>query len=269
MTERQCYGRTRTLRRCARRGSWRFLCEEHKRQPIVFFCFLVFTVFAGLASIYSACWETDDASRLAIYETWAAKVDEYSALDDRVRRWESENAFLRCGEPAESVADLDNALEVAQVPVSLREVYRQRQRKYQTLVDYGAEIEELGYRLETDEFLIPRPALLPAGILPEFTDHPLHEIDCYFGALHGACTRIFTRDGLLLPRGMFSGQMPKDLMLYFSASETPRGILLDLLSANQQGQAIVKVDGNRWAVARSGLRWASDEQRLARIIHEA
>jgi len=51
---RQCFGRTRTFRRCGRRGNWKFFCDDHRLQPIVLVSFLVFTVGAGVASIQSA-----------------------------------------------------------------------------------------------------------------------------------------------------------------------------------------------------------------------
>jgi hypothetical protein len=51
-----CFGITRTLHRCSRTGNWRFFCNDHRRQPLVWTSFLVFTVVAGLSSIYSAWW---------------------------------------------------------------------------------------------------------------------------------------------------------------------------------------------------------------------
>jgi hypothetical protein len=51
-----CFGITRTLRRCSRTGNWRFFCGDHRRQPLLWSSFLIFTVVAGLSSIYSAWW---------------------------------------------------------------------------------------------------------------------------------------------------------------------------------------------------------------------
>lgn len=50
---RRCIGRTRNLRRCGRLGDWRFLCDDHRFQPLVWLTFLIFTVGAGGASIYN------------------------------------------------------------------------------------------------------------------------------------------------------------------------------------------------------------------------
>lgn len=61
---RQCFGRTKDLNRCSRKGRWRWFCQEHKRQPLAWLFGLVFTVIAGSASIYSVVviWLEDSAS---------------------------------------------------------------------------------------------------------------------------------------------------------------------------------------------------------------
>jgi hypothetical protein len=51
---RRCWGVTRTLNRCNRRGNWALFCDEHKKQPLLWISFIVFTVIAGAVSIYSA-----------------------------------------------------------------------------------------------------------------------------------------------------------------------------------------------------------------------
>lgn len=50
---RRCFGLTKNLNRCQRRGDWLFFCPEHRKQPIAWVTFFVFTVIAGTASIYS------------------------------------------------------------------------------------------------------------------------------------------------------------------------------------------------------------------------
>src|SRR5579864_194392 len=50
----RCWGVTRNLHRCGRCGEWKLFCEDHKRQPLIAASFLLFTVIAGTASIYSA-----------------------------------------------------------------------------------------------------------------------------------------------------------------------------------------------------------------------
>ena len=47
----RCYGITRNLHRCSRRGDWKLFCHEHKKQPLVGLYVLIFTV-GGTASIY-------------------------------------------------------------------------------------------------------------------------------------------------------------------------------------------------------------------------
>jgi hypothetical protein len=50
---RRCWGLTRNLQLCGRRGDWHLFCDEHRRQSLGWICFLVFTVLAGRASILS------------------------------------------------------------------------------------------------------------------------------------------------------------------------------------------------------------------------
>lgn len=50
----RCIGINRNLHRCNRSLENRLFCYEHRRQPIVWFFFVVFTVIGGFASIYSA-----------------------------------------------------------------------------------------------------------------------------------------------------------------------------------------------------------------------
>ena len=41
VTERRCLGRTRSLRRCGRYGTWRFFCADHRLQPILWLAAIV------------------------------------------------------------------------------------------------------------------------------------------------------------------------------------------------------------------------------------
>jgi hypothetical protein len=50
----RCLGINRNLRRCNRTIEGHLFCIDHRRQPIVWIFVLIFTVFAGIASIYSA-----------------------------------------------------------------------------------------------------------------------------------------------------------------------------------------------------------------------
>ncbi len=50
----RCCGYLINLKRCQRTGNWKFLFDDHKRQPCVWMSFFVFTVCAGIASIYTA-----------------------------------------------------------------------------------------------------------------------------------------------------------------------------------------------------------------------
>lgn len=53
MTEKRCLGITRNFHRCSRNGEWRFFCNDHKKQPLIWLSFLIFTVLGSIASIYS------------------------------------------------------------------------------------------------------------------------------------------------------------------------------------------------------------------------
>jgi hypothetical protein len=53
---RRCFALTRNLNRCGRTGGWSFFCHEHRRQPLIWSSFVLFTVLAGIASIQSAWW---------------------------------------------------------------------------------------------------------------------------------------------------------------------------------------------------------------------
>jgi hypothetical protein len=53
---RRCLGITRNLHRCGRIGAWRLFCYEHRWQPLVWLSFIVFTVAAGTAQLYSTWW---------------------------------------------------------------------------------------------------------------------------------------------------------------------------------------------------------------------
>lgn len=54
----RCFGITRSLHRCSRKGDWKLFCSEHRRQPVVWLFVFVFTVLGGLASMQSAWWPT-------------------------------------------------------------------------------------------------------------------------------------------------------------------------------------------------------------------
>ena len=45
---RRCFGLTKTLHRCARRGEWRLFCQEHRRQPLTWSFTLLFTILTSL-----------------------------------------------------------------------------------------------------------------------------------------------------------------------------------------------------------------------------
>ncbi len=44
----RCWGLTRNFNRCLRVGEWKLFCSEHKKQPIVWMGFLIFTVGVGV-----------------------------------------------------------------------------------------------------------------------------------------------------------------------------------------------------------------------------
>jgi len=45
---RRCWGLTRNLSRCSRTGDWLFFCSEHKRKPIIWVSYIVFTIGVGI-----------------------------------------------------------------------------------------------------------------------------------------------------------------------------------------------------------------------------
>ena len=49
---RQCFGRTKTFRRCGRVGPWKFFCKDHLFQPVLVLIALV-GWFADIGSIYA------------------------------------------------------------------------------------------------------------------------------------------------------------------------------------------------------------------------
>lgn len=63
---RQCFGITRNLTRCNRVGNWKLFCLEHQRQPLVWLSFIIFTVAAGIASIYSALHPVTNTTKSAV-----------------------------------------------------------------------------------------------------------------------------------------------------------------------------------------------------------
>jgi hypothetical protein len=72
--ENRCFGITRNLHRCGRSGDWRLFCPEHRRQPIAWLVFLVFTVVAGFSSIKSAWWPPSWRSSCTVEGTISADV---------------------------------------------------------------------------------------------------------------------------------------------------------------------------------------------------
>lgn len=69
----RCLGVKRNLHRCNRSGSWRFFCGDHRRQPIGWASFAVFTVIAGASSIYSAWWRVGSGVEHQAPETRTAQ----------------------------------------------------------------------------------------------------------------------------------------------------------------------------------------------------
>lgn len=51
-------GITRNLHRCSRKGEWRFFCNDHKKQPLIWLSFILFTALGGAASIYSVLFSS-------------------------------------------------------------------------------------------------------------------------------------------------------------------------------------------------------------------
>jgi hypothetical protein len=51
--ENRCFGIVRNYHLCKRKGDWRLFCHDHNRQWIGWLVFLIFTIFAGIVTIYT------------------------------------------------------------------------------------------------------------------------------------------------------------------------------------------------------------------------
>jgi hypothetical protein len=98
---RRCCGFTKTIRRCSRLGEWRFFCDDHRRQPLIWFT-TVFTLLAGGASFYSLAASAKDSAAAVEAEqgdflwqaTWVAPTRvRLTPTNDRVRPLEVELTF--------------------------------------------------------------------------------------------------------------------------------------------------------------------------------
>jgi hypothetical protein len=218
----------------------------------------------ALAIVFLQCLFTRPSSeiRLSDAETWYRKVDEYDAADAEIKKWETANNLSRCGAPAQSISDLADALDAGAVPQQVRALYRLRQRKFEALIEYASKSPDFKHKLEEDPTLAPKPPRLPAGKLPEIAGLTFDDLRCYLGAFGGPCRRIFSGGHLVLPRGLFTPALPHDLMLTFSAADSPHGVLLDLLSSISDREHLLAIRRNRWFVPPHGLKWANDTERL-------
>lgn len=102
----RCWGVSRNLRRCGRLGNWRFFCADHRFQPVSLAFFLVFTVGAGIASIYSA-WnksQTETSQQLP------------SAPDDTTGRGHADVAVEFVGKERLQFLYVNNSNESASQP---------------------------------------------------------------------------------------------------------------------------------------------------------
>jgi hypothetical protein len=73
----QCLGRTQTFRRCKNKGQWRFFCDKHRYQPLVWISFFVFTIVAGLFTIWGGLSKF-------YYELWPSRPPETAHLHAEV-----------------------------------------------------------------------------------------------------------------------------------------------------------------------------------------
>ena len=70
----RCFGITRNYHRCGRVGNWFMFCPEHCRQPIAWLFFLIFTILAGSASIYSVLFPTSIKTEKILIQSEPTKV---------------------------------------------------------------------------------------------------------------------------------------------------------------------------------------------------
>src|SRR4051794_25740048 len=86
----RCLGITRNLHRCGRVGNWRIFCHEHRRQPLVWLSFILFTVVGGIASIYTTLSphispERESNATTSTLRQTTGSVDELIAQGDEFR----------------------------------------------------------------------------------------------------------------------------------------------------------------------------------------
>lgn len=79
-SEKQCFGINKNLRRCQRKGNWKFFCHDHRFQPLIWFSFFIFSALGGTASILSLIGSQDD---IRISELKIKSAENY--LDDGYR----------------------------------------------------------------------------------------------------------------------------------------------------------------------------------------
>jgi hypothetical protein len=97
--------------------------------------------------------------------SWDMLMERYVEIDHYLMRWEEKNALKREIAPVESVAELEEKLEVlakaVDLPKAIKALYVERQRKYTLLNELKIESEPYAHRLTPMELVLPEPPKLP------------------------------------------------------------------------------------------------------------
>jgi tetratricopeptide (TPR) repeat protein len=109
----RCRGYTKNLNRCGRSVSGVYFCDEHRRQPVLFIVFFIFTICAGSASIYSLFTPSQkiDPEKLAgrlmgpLEEQLQIKDDQIKALAEAIA------ALSQASVPTKTIDDAFQALK--------------------------------------------------------------------------------------------------------------------------------------------------------------
>jgi len=91
----QCFGLTKNLNRCQRRGEWRFFCPEHSKQPIAWIIFLVFTIGAGTASILS--YVSEKPTQEHIQSSYRLTVEQKIIFTEMLKKAKEPKEVIKLG----------------------------------------------------------------------------------------------------------------------------------------------------------------------------
>lgn len=91
----QCLGLTKNINRCQRKGDWRLFCPEHRRQPIAWIIFLVFTIGAGTASILS--YISNNPAQNQIQNSYRLTIEQNSIFSEILKKAKDPKESIKLG----------------------------------------------------------------------------------------------------------------------------------------------------------------------------